>query len=547
MQWDVVKTGAELFDLLHAYGLGILLAHVGAQPIEMRDTGGTYTLTGHLCSPPHLSIDLIDEVLALPAPEQVEALRQSREDLSVANLDGLLTILFTTPGTRVLSVTELARRSTWDDAVIEQALRKVRTALTRWKAFVSQASPKRAERFLEQILEDYAPPTLALPVPAEARPHQDLSLVMMLDPAFSYSTHRPRSDGLVSQKGQVTIRGTDAAILLASIGAARFLRAHAVGGDLVNCYVPKAATIRLESTSRLPLLPPVETEATCALLAHWLTYALALEEEGQACWKGLASQTIQTQGTQQSIHRDHGYLDLTWLTAIPRPHRKRLCSFWRRMLASAPEQRPNAVDTLADALQTRSQHRWITHLLEHARHIHRGSDAMRPYTLEEVKEVTLLMNTSLPSLFQKILAQKAGTLRIGQALRLLGEVAPNALRDLIEELETVTTHDQLVHVLALSAQACQVAAAKTPFILIPTEDDVRLLCSDLQQASPHSIAGFLILLSAIQYPRKEETEADERAPTAPPPRKPEPGTQPELSPNGTMELSDQTNDPLPQS
>ncbi len=545
MQWYVVKTGAELFDLLHAYGLGILLAHAAKQPIEMRDTGGIYTLTGHLCFPPHQSIDLVDEVLTFPTREQAEAIRQPRGNLSVGNLDGLLTVLFTTPGTRVLSVAELARRSTWDDTVIEQVLRKVQTALTRWKGLVSHASPKGAERFLEQILEDYAAPTLALPVPAEARPHQDMSLVMMLDAAFSYSTHRPRSDGLVSQKGQVTIRGTGAAILLASIGAARFLRAHTVGGDLVNCYVPKATKIRLESTSCLPLLTPVETEATSALLVQWLTYTLSREEEGQACWKGLAYQTIQTQGTQQSIPRHHGCLDLTWLTTIHRPHRERLCSFWRLVLASAPEQRPYELDALADALQTRSQNRWIAHLLEHARHIHRGSDAVRSYTLEEVKEVTLLMNPSLPSLFQKILAQKAGTLRIGQALRLLGEVAPNALRDLIEELETVTTHDQLVHALALSAQACQVAAAKTPFILIPTEDDVRLLCSDLEQASPHSIAGFLILLSAIQYPRKEETEAEGRGHSAP--RQQEPDTQPELSTNGTAEPSDQTNVPLPQS
>lgn len=546
MQWYVVKTGAELFDLLHAYGLGILLAHAGAQPLEMMDTGGTYTLIGQICSPPHTSIDLVDEVLVLPTPQQVEATQPPKCALPVANLDGLLTILFTTPGTRVLSVADLTRRSKWDDEVIKQAIKKVHGAMTKWKTLVSHASSNGAQRFLEQILEDYAPPTLALPVPAEARHDRDMSLVMMLDPAFSYSTHRPRSDGLVSQKGQVTIRGTNAAILLASIGAARFLRAHAVGGDLVNCYVPKAAKIRLESTSRLPLLTLVETEATCALLVHWLTYALSLEEEGQVCWKGLAYQTIQTQGgTQQSIPRDHGCLDLTWLTAITHPHRERICSFWRLVLRLAPEQRPYELDTLADALQTRSQNRWIAHLLEHARHIHRGSDTMRPYTLEEIKEVTMLMNTSIPSLFKKILTQKAGTLHIGQALRLLREVAPDALRDLIEELETVTTHDQLVHTLALTAQACQVAAAKTRFIIIPTEDDVSLLCSDLEQASPHSIAGFLILLSAIRYPRQEETEADGRGQSAPPPRQQEPGTQPELSPNGTADPSDQTNEPLP--
>src|SRR5947209_3683317 len=171
MQWYVVKTGAELFDLLHAYGLGILLAHAGAQPTQMMDTGGTYTLTGHLCSPLHTSIDLVDEVLVLPTPPQVEATRQPRGDISVANLDGLLTILFTTRGPRVLSVADLTRRSKWDDAVIEQAIKKVHDALTCWKASVSQTSSKGAQRFLEQILEDYAPLTLAPPVPAEARPH----------------------------------------------------------------------------------------------------------------------------------------------------------------------------------------------------------------------------------------------------------------------------------------------------------------------------------------------------------------------------------------
>ncbi len=118
------------------------------------------------------------------------------------------------------------------------------------------------------------------------------------------------------------------------------------------------------------------------------------------------------------------------------------------------------------------------------------------------------MDASTPSLLRKILEQKAGTLRFGHALRLLGQANPASLRDLVEELESVQTLDQLIHTLALTAQECQMAAAKSQFLVVPSDGDLALLLEDVKQAGPHTIAGFLVLLSALRYPRLDETEPD---------------------------------------
>jgi hypothetical protein len=58
------------------------------------------------------------------------------------------------------------------------------------------------------------------------------------------------------------------------------------------------------------------------------------------------------------------------------------------------------------------------------------------------------------------------------------------LRDLVEDLDTVTTLDQLLHALALTAQHCQVATAKTKFMVVPTDDDLAALLTDVEQTSP---------------------------------------------------------------
>src|SRR6266849_2198866 len=156
MEWRVVKTGAQLFDLLHAYGLGLLLAHGCELPVEVGDTGCTYTLTCGAVAAPAGSLVILDELLTLPAPHEVEAARLPEAGLPVANLDGLLTVLFTTPGSvRALSVADLARKRRRDDSAAERAIAKARAALARWKGLMSKASPTGAVSWLERILQDY--------------------------------------------------------------------------------------------------------------------------------------------------------------------------------------------------------------------------------------------------------------------------------------------------------------------------------------------------------------------------------------------------------
>lgn len=508
MQWRLVQTGAELFDLLHAYGLGILLAHACGQPIEIRETNWTYTLTGDISTPPRCDLALLDEILALPDPVEIETAKPQDTSLPVANLDGLLTVLFTSPGVRVLSVADLSKKARTDVQLLERALKKVHVARTRWKKVISKEPSFGTLDFLERVLRNYQPDTPAQPTPADTRQERDLSLVMMLDPSFSYSTHRPISDGLVSHKTQIAIRGTSQAVLLAIIGAARFLWAHRVGGDLVNCYVPKAERVLLTRDSCLPRLTEANLDASQAVLVQWLSYANHALHTVHARWTGLCYQTIQTQGMQQSIPREQGVLDLLWLTEGTLATRGPLLSFWRTQLELPPESRAYEIESLVDALWTREHFYWIAHLRDYARSVHTQPDTIRSYRLEEVKEVITCMHASIPSLLKKALEQKTGTLRFGHALRLLGDSNAAALRDLVEDLETVTTLDHLLSVLALTAQHCQVAAAKTRFMVVPDDGDLGALLSDVEQSSPQTIARFLIVLSALRYPRLTEEGQD---------------------------------------
>lgn len=118
------------------------------------------------------------------------------------------------------------------------------------------------------------------------------------------------------------------------------------------------------------------------------------------------------------------------------------------------------------------------------------------------------MNSSTPLKLAEILDRREGTLRFGHALRLLGQVNAAALRDLVEELEAVQALDHLLLVLAQAAQGCQVAAAKSPFTLVPSEEDLKYLLEDVEQVGAHTIARFLITLSALRYPRLDIAGAD---------------------------------------
>jgi hypothetical protein len=296
-------------------------------------------------------------------------------------------------------------------------------------------------------------------------------------------------------------------VLLAYIGAARFLRAMPLKGDLVLFVVPLAAAITLPPQTGRPVLAPADHTPEQALVLQWLEYALQPGEH--AHWSSLAYLVVQRQGAQQSIPRERGSLDLSWIQGLSPSTREALLPAWRRLLRLERDRHPYDLDHLLDSLRTRYARDWADHLYDVAECIHyqRGT-GVSPYPLEAVKEVTALMNSSTPSKLAEILDRKAGTLRFGHALRLLGQVNASALRDLEEELEAVQSLDQLLLVLARTAQDCQVAAAKSPFTLVPSDEDLKYLLVDVEQVGAQTVARFLITLSALRYPRLEVSGPD---------------------------------------
>lgn len=509
MDFCLVKIGARMFDTLHAYGLGILLAHASGLPVELQDGAPVATLTCSLDSAPTASLALLDDVLALPTGEEVLEVQADSPNigLGIRNLDGLLAMLFTSPrGVRTCSVRDVLRKSRLDRSVAEQAVRKVRSAYDRWKDRIGRQA-RGAGNWLEWLTRDYDPGNPAIPLPRNVDTKTDLSLLMTIDPTFGYSTRRPSSDGLVAHKTNVTMRGASSAVLLAYIGAARFLRAIPVKGDLVVFVVPMAASITLSPGIGLPLRTPAEYTPDQALVLQWLEYALQADE--QARWRGLAYQIVQTQGAQQSIPREQGYLDLSWCANLQPETRAALFPSWRRLLSRDQESHPYDIENLLDCLRTRIAQTWADHLYDVAECVHhKRSSEIHPYPFEAVKEVTASMNSSTPSKLAEILDRREGTLRFGHALRLLGQVNAAALRDLVEELEAVQALDHLLLVLAQAAQDCQVAAAKSPFTLVPSEEDLKYLLEDVEQVGAPTIARFLITLSALRYPRLEIAGAD---------------------------------------
>src|SRR2546421_7221608 len=128
MEWSVVKIGIQQFDILHAYGLGILLATACDEPVELRDMACRYILSSSAHQLPRMSYDsLLEKVLPLPREEDVRACAPSAraQRLSVTVLDGLLTALFTTPGSRILSVSDLLGRLRLDEKALQRGIRKV--------------------------------------------------------------------------------------------------------------------------------------------------------------------------------------------------------------------------------------------------------------------------------------------------------------------------------------------------------------------------------------------------------------------------------------
>jgi hypothetical protein len=92
-------------------------------------------------------------------------------------------------------------------------------------------------------------------------------------------------------------------------------------------------------------------------------------------------------------------------------------------------------------------------------------------------------------------------------LRQLGQYKAAILRELLNVLETVQTLDQLLRILHQAMQECVLAkAGGYPFIHLPTNHDLAVLTTDVEQYGVRLVASTLLILSSLRYqPREVDT------------------------------------------
>jgi hypothetical protein len=508
MEWSVVKIGVAQFDMLHAYGLGILLATASGEPVELRDAGCLYQLS---CSAPQIArlscSVLLERVLPLPGEEDVLDCDPRAEEpkLAVAVFDGLLAALFTIPGPRVLSVSDLLWRQHLDEKALQRGLHKVARQIRKWKALARRAAGEKEADWLSDVLSDYGRAHPASPTLVKGKAERDINLYIPIDPAFGYSLRSVRSHGRMTEKTQVTLRGTRYGALLAFIGAARFLRGQRLTGTLINCYVPLARKLIISAQSALPLLLPADERPDQAAVRRWL----ALSEEASligAAWSGLTYQTLLTQGQQQSLSVESGLLECGWVVALQERLGRGVVAFWRSLLApgaaALDEQEP-----LVDCLKRRDPGGWVTHLHAYSQRLQgRTESEGRRYHLEEVRRITEVMHDSERIPLRRALEREQGTLCFGRALRQIGRANPARLRDLLEDLEEARTHAQLLPVLHRIVAASEIEKAKKRWIIVPSEDDLAALLEDIEQFGIPVLVGLLQVLSSLRSPRSDNAQ-----------------------------------------
>jgi hypothetical protein len=419
----------------------------------------------------------------------------------VTVLDGLLAALFTTPGLRVLSVCDLLAKQRMDAKALQRGLHKVAKSISRWKTLAGQVAPVKDVEWLTDVLSDYDWAHPASPTLVVGKSERDINVLMMIDPSFAFSLRSARSDGWMMRKTQVTLRGTRYGALLANVGAARFLRAQRLSGDLVNCYVPVARKLTIGADTSLPLLFPADESPEQAALRRWLALSNEVSQP-QVIWSGLAYQTLHTQGQQQSLSLESGVLDNGWLVSLQERIGTGVIAFWQALL-SARDARDEQ-ESLLDFLKHRNADAWINHLRIVAQRTNILTESNgRRYSLEEVRTITEVMHDAENIPLKLVLEREQGTRCFGRALRQIGRYNPSKLRDLIDDLEEVQTRAQLFPVLWRIALASELEKAREHKIIVPTENDFAALLDDVDQYGIPVLVGLLLVLSALRYPQSD--------------------------------------------
>jgi hypothetical protein len=510
MEWIVVKTGATQFDLLHAMGLGLVIATACRIPVRLEDKGVVYTLECSLSDLPAIPLEvLIDQTLELPSAEEVGkvTVRSDQVSTAIANLDGVLALLFTTPGVRAVSVQDAISKtrtrtqpgsrqaiaSNATELIIEDCISKASKAVKKWKKSIEPKANKPQVLLLD-LLEDYQNSPPGIPAFKKKSGAKDFTVTMTIESSYSYSTRQPLSDGLVGQKDSLAASGTRYAGLLAALGAAKFLRASRLANDLVVLFVPAIEKLKIELDSSLPILLNTDYNPAQAVVVQGLA-SLSSKEE----WVGLSYQILQTQGVQQSISLARGYFDLFWLRLLEDKVGSNLLHYWQVILKTSREKIYFEIDDLLDVLLTCQVSCWLAHLLEIARRSCSSQTNLPSYSFNEAKEIIAAMTDGKRSPLWQIMEREAGTRRFGFSLRLLGRYNHSIYRDLLEILETVQTIDQLLRFVAQAVQAAVVANAKTQFMIVPTDQDLKLLMRDAEEYTPKTVASLLMALAPLRF------------------------------------------------
>lgn len=484
----VVKAGFESFDALHAYGLCIVLAETFGVEVARRDQGLVYQVQ----VPDTLDVagkDVnLQSILSLPDAENLA----TANAIELANLDGLLTTSFTTPGIRLVSVDDAMDRQRLDQNTVKASVAKARRLVTRiQKASKSMGSISLAESLLEVYRTDHPLVPLIRPKAAD-----ELGATMPIDASLTFSARRAHRDGWLVDKTNVTVDKTPHASTLALVGAARCLRGQRVGGNLVNLYTPLFHKLCIRPGFSVPLLSNVDYGAQRAAVVQLLSHYVACGDD----LSGLICQTLQTQGAKQSISLSRSVMSSSLLRTLDAAGLDPLLYHWLDYLTEPRKSSVLDQDLLCHALVTRSPAAWLDHLHDAA--CIAVSSELGNHWAYSIQEISVMADSELGdnNSLSAVIAREQGTLRFGRSLRSLGELRRADLQDTLDELNAARTRDQLLRALAIATQKCVLAKAVSNFVIVPNDNDLGLLLEDIDRWGVRDIAGLLIILSSLRYP-----------------------------------------------
>ncbi len=495
---QVVKIGYESFDALHALGLGIFVAEAIGHFVEIVDDGVSYLIS--FSKTPHISYwNVFDKLLKLPTEKDLFNFdKKKRLSPKLLTLDGLLAALFTTLGPRIMSLHDLQIKKELSPEMVEMTLEKVKKAITRWRSSVERKSQGMAKTdFWGNLFTSYTSEDYAFPTPATSTLHP-INILMTIEPSLSYSTRQAFSDGNVSHRSNMTVNNFPYAPLFVFIGASRFLRAQRVNNELVNFYVPIPSSVKLDAQKFFMPLAYSPFTPNVALLM----FCMSLVKYENMSWRGVIHQTLQTQKANQSISVNRAIFNFGWLGKLE----KKTLKNWQLVYLKARELNLET-DDLTDFLISHEPAKLVEHLLNWSRVIiySKNSTRLRQYCLTDLKEITLMIDENHDLPLSSILLNEKGTIRFGHALRQLKATQNGTLREIIDDLEVVNTQESLILILARAVEACVIQDSKYEFTIIPDDRDLYFLLLDVQKFGVKQVASVLVILAALHYPRKEES------------------------------------------